>query len=39
MPVRHAQPSDLARVVAIYDATIPGRMATAETAPVTVADR
>ncbi len=39
MPVRHAQPADLPRIVAIYNAAIPGRMATADTAPVTVADR
>lgn len=39
MPIRHAQAADLARIVAIYNASIPGRLATADTAPVTVADR
>lgn len=37
--IRHANPDDLPRVVAIYNASIPGRMATADTAPVTVAER
>ena len=39
MPIRHAQPADLPRIVAIYNAAIPGRMATADTEPVTVASR
>ena len=39
VPIRHAQPADLARIVAIYNASIPGRMATADTEPVTVAAR
>ncbi len=39
MPIRHAQASDLERIVAIYNASIPGRMATADTEPVTVAAR
>jgi L-amino acid N-acyltransferase YncA len=39
MPVRSAQPADLPRVVAIYNAAIPARQATADTAPVTVASR
>ena len=37
--IRHARPDDLPRIVAIYNASIPGRMATADTAPVTVAER
>jgi phosphinothricin acetyltransferase len=37
--IRHAQPSDLPEIVAIYNAAIPGRMATADTEPVTVAAR
>jgi len=37
--IRDAQPADLSRIVAIYNAAIPGRMATADTAPVTVAGR
>jgi phosphinothricin acetyltransferase len=37
--IRHAIRDDLPRVVAIYNASIPGRMATADTAPVTVAER
>jgi phosphinothricin acetyltransferase len=37
--IRHAEPQDLAAVVAIYNASIPGRMATADTEPVTVAQR
>jgi L-amino acid N-acyltransferase YncA len=37
--IRVAQPADLPAIVAIYNASIPGRMATADTAPVTVADR
>jgi len=39
MPIRHAQPADLPQIVAIYNAAIPGRMATADTEPVTVASR
>jgi phosphinothricin acetyltransferase len=39
VPIRHAQPDDLETIVAIYNASIPGRMATADTSPVTVADR
>jgi phosphinothricin acetyltransferase len=37
--VRHAQAADLPAIVAIYNASIPGRMATADTAPVTVEQR
>ena len=37
--IRLAEPSDLAHVVAIYNASIPGRMATADLAPVSVAER
>lgn len=39
MLVRHAQVTDLPAIVAIYNASIPGRRATADTAPVTVAQR
>lgn len=39
MPVRHALAADLPRIVAIYNASIPGRMATADTDPVTVEAR
>ena len=39
MPIRHALASDLPAIVAIYNASIPGRMATADTEPVTVAER
>ncbi len=39
MPIRHATPADLPAVVAIYNASIAGRMATADTTPVTVAQR
>jgi L-amino acid N-acyltransferase YncA len=39
VPIRHAQPSDLKEIVAIYNAAIPGRMATADTEAVTVASR
>ena len=39
MPIRIAQPADLPSIVAVYNAAIPGRMATADTAPVTVAQR
>ena len=38
-PIRFAQPADLPEIVAIYNAAIPGRMATADTEPVTVASR
>lgn len=39
MPIRTAQVDDLAAIVAIYNAAIPGRAATADTTPVTVAQR
>ena len=39
MPIRHAQAFDLHQIVAIYNAAIPGRCATADTEPVTVASR
>jgi L-amino acid N-acyltransferase YncA len=39
MPIRHAAPDDLADIVAIYNASIPGRMATADLMPVTVEAR
>ena len=39
MPIRHAGAPDLPAIVAIYNASIPGRMATADTAPVTVQQR
>jgi len=39
VPIRHARASDLPAIVAIYNAAIPGRMATADTAPVTVQQR
>lgn len=39
MPIRHATRADLPEVVAIYNASIPGRMATADTSAVTVAQR
>jgi len=39
MRIRHAEERDLPAVVAIYNAAIPGRMATADTAPVTVESR
>ena len=39
MPIRHATVDDLPAIVAIYNAAIPGRMATADTTPVTVAQR
>ncbi len=35
-PIRAAIESDLPRIVEIYNGAIPGRMATADTAPVTV---
>ena len=39
MSIRVAQLADLPAIVAIYNASIPGRMATADTQPVTVAQR
>jgi phosphinothricin acetyltransferase len=39
MPIRHARREDLTAIVAIYNASIPGRMATADVAPVAVAAR
>ena len=39
MPIRFAQPADLPDIVAIYNASIAGRMATADTLPVTVEQR
>jgi phosphinothricin acetyltransferase len=39
MPIRHAERPDLPAIIAIYNASIPGRMATADTAPVTVEAR
>lgn len=39
MLIRHADPTDLADIVAIYNASIPERMATADLVPVTVASR
>jgi L-amino acid N-acyltransferase YncA len=39
MPIRHATPDDLADIVEIYNASIPGRMATADLVPVKVEDR
>jgi len=39
MPIRHARASDLPEIVSIYNASIPGRMATADLAPVSVAER
>jgi phosphinothricin acetyltransferase len=39
MALRHAVADDLPGIVAIYNASIPGRMATADTEPVTVASR
>jgi L-amino acid N-acyltransferase YncA len=37
--IRHAEPADLPAIVAIYNASIPGRLATADTELVTVPDR
>jgi len=37
--IRHAHEADLAAIVAIYNAAIPGRLATADTEPVGVAER
>ena len=39
MPIRDAVEADLPRIVEIYNASIPGRMATADTEPVTVESR
>jgi phosphinothricin acetyltransferase len=39
MAIRHARRDDLPEIVAIYNASIPGRMATADLAPVGVQDR
>jgi phosphinothricin acetyltransferase len=39
VPNRHAQLADLPAIVEIYNTSIPGRMATADTEPVTVAAR
>jgi phosphinothricin acetyltransferase len=39
MPIRHATRADLPTIVEIYNASIPGRMATADTASVTVEQR
>jgi len=39
VPLRLAQEPDLAEIVAIYNASIPGRMATADLEPVTVEAR
>ena len=39
MPIRHATHADLPAIVEIYNASIPGRMATADTAPVSVESR
>jgi L-amino acid N-acyltransferase YncA len=39
VPIRPARAPDLPAIVAIYNASIPGRMATADTAPVTVQQR
>jgi phosphinothricin acetyltransferase len=37
--IRHAQKADLPAIVAIYNAAIPGHLATADTEPVTVDSR
>lgn len=39
MPIRLATASDLPAIVSIYNASIPGRMATADVEPVSVAER
>jgi phosphinothricin acetyltransferase len=39
VPIRPAERPDLPEIVAIYNAAIPGRMATADTEPTTVAAR
>jgi phosphinothricin acetyltransferase len=38
-PIRDASASDLARIVEIYNAAVPGRMATADTEPVSLESR
>ncbi len=37
--IRHARHADLSKIVEIYNAAIPGRMATADTSPVSAEDR
>ena len=39
MPIRLAAPADLPAIVSIYNASIPGRMATADVEPVSVTER
>ena len=39
MMIRDASESDLPRIVEIYNSTVPGRIVTADTEPVTVASR
>src|SRR6476620_11766079 len=39
MQFRNATIEDLPLIVSIYNSTVPGRMVTADTAPVTVADK
>ncbi len=39
VPIRLAQQHDLPAVVAIYNASIPGRLATADTSPVSIEER
>jgi phosphinothricin acetyltransferase len=39
MTIRDAKPEDLPEIVAIYNSTIPSRMVTADTEPVTVESR
>jgi phosphinothricin acetyltransferase len=39
MDIRHATEDDLADIVAIYNATVPSRMVTADTEPVSVESR
>jgi phosphinothricin acetyltransferase len=39
LDVRHATVNDLPDITAIYNSTIPGRMVTADTEPVTVESR
>ena len=39
MIIRHANENDLPAIVAIYNASIPGRMATADLEPVSVMSR
>jgi phosphinothricin acetyltransferase len=38
-PIRKAEQADLPKIVEIYNSSIPGRMATADTEPVTVESR